>query len=124
MYQPYDTSSARRTGRRDGRALRAAQRDDALGRLRSLLRTAVVGSVAAVGVLTAYVAHAIPGHTYSTTPSQSSGSAGASTGGSSGTVAPSAGSGSLGGSGSLSPAAQAPAQTQVPQQTSTGSSGF
>ena len=109
----------RRPARRDGRALRAAQRDDALGRVRSLTRTVVIGSVAAVGVLTAYVAHAIPGHNYGTSTAQTSTSSG-----SSGAISPSTGSGSLGGSGSLSPATQAPAPTQVPQQTSTGSSGF
>ncbi len=94
----------------------------------------MVGAVAAVGVLTAYVAHALPGHTYSTTTSSTS-SGGA---GSSGTLSPTGGSsssggslggssssgGSLGGSGSIAPATQAPVPTQVPQQTSTGSSGF
>lgn len=91
-------------------------RDDGLRRLRGLTRGTVVAGLAAAGVLSAVVAHAVPGRTHVTgTSAPAAGGGGGNTGGPAGTAAAPDGS-------SLRPPAQAPTPASAPPAAVSGGS--
>lgn len=98
------------------------QREDALGRARSISKSIAVASVAGVAAIGLYVSRAFPGHT-STPAGATAGTTGATSAGSSAGV-PSTGGGnsSAGQSGTtLAPPNNPPAQAQQPAPVVSGS---
>ncbi len=109
------------------------QREDALGRARSITKAIAVASVAGVAAIGLYVSRVLPGHT-STSTGATAGTTGATAGASAGTSAgtspgSSSGVSSTGGGNSsasqsgtsLAPPNNPPAQTQQPAPVVSGS---
>lgn len=89
-------------------------RDEGLRRLRSLTRGTVVAGLAALGVVSAAVAHAVPGRTHQ--QASTSGSAQGGSASESGSAVPAPGDSSL------QPPAQAPAPAYSPPAAVSGGS--
>jgi len=108
------SSAAIRQGRR--------QREEALGRARSITKSIAVASVAGVAAIGFYVSRALPGRT-STPISATSGTTGATPAGPSAGVSPTEGGNSSAGQSatSLAPPSSPPAQTQQPAPVVSGS---
>ena len=105
---------------------KVARRNTGLGRIRTLTMGVAAGAVGAVGVLTGYFAHAIPGkHAAGTTAGRSAnGSSGntGNSGGSSGSTGSVGDSGTSGSSGGLSAPVTAPRRTRSAPQVVSGAS--
>lgn len=99
------------------------QREDALGRARSITRTIAVASVAGVAAIGFYVSRALPGRT-STPVGATAGTTGAASAGSPAGVSPTGGGNSSAGQSatSLAPPNNPPAQTQQSPPVVSGSS--
>ena len=97
------------------------QREQALGRARSVTRSIAVASIAGAAALGLYVSRALPGHT--TTPSVNAGTTGATSAGSPPGVSPTGGGNSSAGQSgtTLSPPNNPPTQTQQPVPVVSGS---
>ncbi len=97
------------------------QREDALGRARSVTKSIAVASIAGAAALGLYVSRALPGHT--TTPGVTAGTTGATSAGASAGVSPTeGGNSSAGQSGTtLAPPNNPPTQAQQPAPVVSGS---
>ncbi len=98
------------------------QREDALGRARSITKSIAVASVTGVVAISFYVSRALPGHR-STPSSATAATTGTTSAGSSAEVSPTAGGNSSSGQSatSLAPPSNPPAQTQQPAPVVSGS---